>query len=105
MDGFENVDLKAHFDDLPAVIINVERIGDEDTLEIAEQVRGWLAETQTKVPDGIEITLLNDQSADLVVRLNALLTNARSGLILVALILALFLRFRLAMWVTAGVPI
>ena len=105
VDGFENVDLKAHFDDLPAVLLNVERVGDEDTLEIAKQVKGWLAETRTKLPDGIEITLLNDQSADLVVRLNALLTNARSGLILVACILALFLRFRLAMWVTAGVPI
>jgi multidrug efflux pump subunit AcrB len=105
VDGFENVDLNAHFDGLPAVLLNVERIGDEDTLEIAEQVKGWFAETEPKLPDGIRMTLLNDQSSDLVVRLDALLTNARSGLLLVAGVLALFLRFRLAMWVTAGVPI
>lgn len=105
VDGFENVDLSARFDGLPAVLLNVERVGDEDTLEIAEQVKGWFAETEAKLPEGIRMTLLNDQSSDLVVRLDALLTNARSGLFLVAGVLALFLRFRLAMWVTAGVPI
>jgi multidrug efflux pump subunit AcrB len=105
VDGFESVDLSARFDGQPAVLLNVERVGDEDTLEIAEQVKGWFSETEAKLPEGIRMTLLNDQSADLVVRLDALLTNARSGLFLVAGVLALFLRFRLAMWVTAGVPI
>ncbi len=105
VDGFEDIDLRARFDGLPAVVLNVERVGDEDTLEIAEQVHGWFEDTKPRLPQGIEMTLLNDQSADLVVRLDALLINARSGLILVAAVLALFLRFRLAMWVTAGVPI
>jgi multidrug efflux pump subunit AcrB len=105
VDGFEDIDLRAYLDDLPAVFLNVERIGDEDTLEIADQVRGWFAKTEPQLPEGIQMTILNDQSADLVVRLDALLVNARSGLLLVAGVLALFLRFRLAMWVTAGVPI
>ena len=105
VDGFEDIHLRARFDGQPAVFLMVERIGEEDTLEIAEQVHGWLENAHQRFPDGIELTVLNDQSADLVVRLDALLVNARSGLFLVAAILALFLRFRLAMWVTAGVPI
>jgi len=105
VDGFEDIDLRAQVDGNPAVILNIERVGDEDTLEIAAQVHQWFKETKPQIPEGIEMTLLNDQSADLVVRLDALLVNARSGLLLVAAVLALFLRFRLAMWVTAGVPI
>ena len=105
VDGFEDVHLRARFDGHPAVFLQVERIGKEDTLEIAEQVHNWLESAPQRFPDGIELTVLNDQSADLVIRLNALLGNARSGLLLVAAVLALFLRFRLAMWVTAGVPI
>jgi multidrug efflux pump subunit AcrB len=105
VDGFEDIDLRAYLDGSPAVFINVERIGEEDTLEIADQVKGWFSETEPQLPEGIRMTLLNDQSADLVARLDALLVNARSGLLLVAGVLALFLRFRLAMWVTAGVPI
>ncbi|MDG2332962.1 MAG: efflux RND transporter permease subunit [Myxococcota bacterium] len=105
VDGFKDIDLRAQIDGMPAVILNIERVGDEDTLEIADQVRTWFKGAEPRLPEGIEMKLLNDQSADLVVRLNALLVNARSGLILVAAVLALFLRFRLAMWVTAGVPI
>ena len=105
IDGFKDIDLRAQVDGMPAVILNIERVGDEDTLEIADQVRAWFKEAEPRLPEGIAMKLLNDQSADLVVRLDALLVNARSGLLLVAAVLALFLRFRLAMWVTAGVPI
>jgi len=105
VDGFEDIHTEARFEDTSAVFLNVERIGEEDTLEIAAQVHGWLKEARPRLPDGIQLTVLDDQSVDLSVRLEALLINARSGLLLVAAVLALFLRFRLAMWVTAGVPI
>jgi multidrug efflux pump subunit AcrB len=105
VDGFEDIHLRARFEGSPAVLINIERIGEEDTLEIAAEVHAWLKDAQTQIPEGIKLTLLDDQSSDLVIRLNALLVNARSGLLLVVAVLALFLRFRLAMWVTAGVPI
>ncbi len=105
VDGFEDVDLMARFDGKPAVIVQVDRIGEEDILDIVGEVKPWLAEFRRTVPEGIEVTIFRDASADLVARLDALSSNARSGLLLVVAILALFLRFRLAMWVAAGVPI
>ena len=105
IDGFEDVELGARFDGKPAVVIQVERINEEDILDIASVVNPWVEEFAAALPDGIEITVFNDQSVDLVERLDVLTANARSGLILVVLVLALFLRFRLAMWVAAGVPI
>ncbi len=105
VDGFEDVDLRARFNGLPAVIIQVDRIGDEDILDIVSEVRPWIAEFERTLPEGIEVTVFADGSRDLDARLSALSSNARSGLILVVGVLALFLRFRLAMWVAAGVPI
>lgn len=105
VDGFEDVDLRARFNGKPAVMVKVERIGDEDILEIADAVKAWIPGFQATLPEGIEISTYNDDSKELIARLDALAGNARSGLILVLLILTMFLRFRLAMWVAAGVPI
>jgi len=105
IDGFEDIDLRARFNGKPAVIILVERLGEEDILDVVEAVKPWLEEFRTTLPEGIEVTVFADASKDLEARLSAMTRNARSGLILVVAILALFLRFRLAMWVAAGVPI
>ena len=105
VDGFEDVDLRARFDGKPAVVVQVDRIGDEDVLDIVAQVHPWLERFRQSVPEGIEVEIFNDASEDLRARLSALSNNAWSGLALVVAVLALFLRFRLAMWVAAGVPV
>jgi multidrug efflux pump subunit AcrB len=105
VDGFRDDDLRASFNGKPAVLVKVLRAGEEDTLDIAAKVKAYVAQVRPRLPEGIELTIWQDQSADLRTRINALLGNARSGLILVLLVLAVFLRFRLAVWVAAGVPI
>jgi len=105
VDGFEDSDLRAQFDGMPALLLDIGLIGDEDILDVAGAVKAWKVPFETSLPNGIHVTIFNDESTDLVTRLNALGSNARSGLILVLLVLTLFLRFRLAMWVAAGVPI
>ncbi len=104
-DGFKDTDLRAHFDNNPAVIVQVSRVGSEDILAIAEQVKSYIDVKGSSVPDGIALTIWKDEAQDLVDRLDALMKNARSGLLLVLIVLALFLRFRLALWVAAGLPI
>jgi len=105
VDGFEDSDLLARFDGKPSVAIKVSRVGEEDVLLIADQVEAYLEQARLEVPEGISLTVWQDESQDLVDRLNALAKNARSGLLLVLLVLTLFLRFRLAMWVAAGIPV
>ncbi len=105
VDGFEDTDLRAQFNGLPAVVVAVGLIGDEDILDAAADVKAWIGPFTASLPEGVEVLIFNDESTDLVARLDALGRNARSGIILVLLVLTLFLRFRLAMWVAAGVPI
>jgi multidrug efflux pump subunit AcrB len=105
VDGFEDSDLQARFDGEPAVALKVSRVGEEDILLIAEEVKNFLQQARLEVPEGIELTIWQDESQDLVDRLDALAKNARSGLLLVLLVLTLFLRFRLALWVAVGIPV
>ncbi len=105
VDGFEDTELRAQFNGMPSLVIDVSLIGNEDIRNVAAAVEGWIEPFRASVPEDVEILIFNDESKDLVVRLDTLTKNARSGIILVMLILTCFLRFRLAMWVAAGVPI
>lgn len=104
-DGFEEGDLQVRFNGLPAAMVRVNRIGDEDTIEIAEKVHDYIDTLKPTLPEGIDITLSRDSSRELGARLSVLLNTALGGLAMVLLTLAMPLRFRLAMWVAAGIPI
>ena len=105
VDGFQEGDTQARFDGMPAAMIKVYQIGDEDVVEIVEQVSAYVEEARTRMPDGIEVAIWQDESRVLRDRIDILLGAAASGLALVLVLLALPLQFRLAMWVAAGIPI
>lgn len=104
-DGFAETDQFARFDGKPTVIVKVSRVGDENALQIAEDVKRYIAEAQTRLPDGIALTTWADFSRILDGRLNLMLKNGVMGFILVLFSLTLFLRLRLAFWVALGIPI
>jgi multidrug efflux pump subunit AcrB len=105
VDGFEETDQSARFDGEPAVLIQVFRVGEQDATELARRVKAYVAEAETRMPEGISLTIWQDDSRILKSRLNTLLRNARAGFLLVLLVLALFLRLRLAFWVSLGIPL
>lgn len=105
VDGFEDVDLASHFDGKPAVVISVYRVGNEDTLALADLVRQYVRETNQTLPEGVKLSVWNDQSVYLKGRLELLQRNALAGLLLVLVVLALFLRPSLAFMVALGIPI
>ena len=105
VDGFQEGDTQARFDGKPAAIVRVNQVGDEDVVEISENVRAYVEEARGRMPDGIELTIWRDESEALQARIDILLGSAATGLALVLLLLTLPLQFRLAMWVAAGIPI
>ena len=105
VDGFADTDQSARFNGLPTVLVQIYRVGNESALEIAEIVKAYVADTQPLMPEGIELTTWQDDSKVLQDRLGLLLRNGRSGFILVFIALALFLKLRLAWWVTVGMVI
>ncbi|MGE9271202.1 MAG: efflux RND transporter permease subunit, partial [Verrucomicrobiales bacterium] len=104
-DAFEDVDLAARFDEREAVLVNIYRVGNEDTLTLAKLVREYVEESQSRLPEGVSLSIWNDQSSYLLGRLELLQRNATVGLLLVLGVLTLFLRPSLAMLVALGIPV
>ena len=104
-DGFEEGDLSARFNGKPAVVLAVSQLEGEDILQIAKDVKAFIAQAQAQLPEGLKLSVWTDTSQELAQRLNALNSTAAGGFVLVMIVLALFLRFRVAMWVAAGIPI
>jgi len=105
VDGFADTDLSSRFDGKPAVLVQVFRVGDQSVLEVAAAVSDYVASAQPRLPTGITLTTWRDQTKLLESRMSLLLRNAATGLLLVFLVLALFLRFKLAVWVSLGIPV
>ena len=105
VDGFEEGDRYSTFNGEPASLISVERVGDQKVLDVAGATKAFLAQVALRLPEGVDVTVWRDDSVYLEDRLSILLRNARGGFILVFVVLALFLRMRLAIWVAVGVPV
>lgn len=104
-DAFAESDERATFDGEPAVLVTVFRVGDQKLLEVADAAIRYVDELQAGLPEGLHVEVWQNGATYLEQRLGSMLGNARSGFLLVVLVLALFLRLRLALWVALGIPI
>jgi multidrug efflux pump subunit AcrB len=105
VDGFKEEDLYSRYDGHPAIVLNIFRTGNEDTLRLAKLVREFVAEKHAHVAKGVDLEIWNDESVLLEGRIHLLLEDGFQGFLLVYLALALFLRPALAFHVALGIPI
>jgi len=105
VDGFEEEDRYALFDGRPAVSVKVFRVGEQKVLELVDSVNEHLEELRRQLPEDLDLTVWTNAAQTLRDRLQILINNGISGFILVFVVLALFLRLRLAIWVSLGVPL
>jgi multidrug efflux pump subunit AcrB len=104
-DAFAEGDVKTFFDGEPSILVNVFRVGSEDTLKVADAVRWYVEHTAPlEFPEGVTLAVWKDDSVYLRGRLDLLARNGLVGLALVFLVLALFLRPSLAILVSIGIP-
>lgn len=105
-DHFEDKSVINEVNGKPALVVSVDRTAEEDLLTIANEVRTY-AETAKEAleKDGYELQVWGDTSIDVADRMRLLRDNGIQGLLLVFILLALFLDFRLAFWVSMGIPI
>ncbi len=99
----ENPD-RIYFNDDVAVRVSISNTNNEDLMETAENVKKYIA-TFSKQHKNVHINISSDSSITLGERTTLLLKNIFFGVLLVLLFLAIFLNFRLAFWVAAGMPI
>jgi len=102
---FEDSDRFATYNGQRTIGLDVYRVGDQTPVGVSKAVRDAMAGIEADMAEGIDWDINRDRSEIYEQRLNLLLKNAFFGLILVLLLLGLFLEFKLAFWVTMGIPI
>jgi multidrug efflux pump subunit AcrB len=103
VDGFEETDQSSRFNGKPMAMVEVFRVGDQSALEVADAVKAYVEDARLRMPAGVEVTVWQDDSRVLRSRMSLLFRNGAAGLGLLFVVLALFLRFRLAFWTAAGI--
>jgi multidrug efflux pump subunit AcrB len=101
--GFEEEPIEARFNGKPCVILEVYRVGMQNAIQLSQTVRDYIDNAQ--LSPGVELTYWRDRSIIIEKRLNTLYVNAGQGALLVVLILGLFLRPSVALWVCLGIPV
>ncbi len=105
-DGFQDSDLIIRHQNQPAAFVEIYRAEGEQVMDVATAVQQHVANVIIpSLPDGVGITIWNDDSLTYQERVNLLLKNGTLGLLLVLVALALFLEIRLAVWVAAGLAV
>jgi multidrug efflux pump subunit AcrB/ribosome modulation factor len=93
---------QASFDNKPAVSIDIYRIGDQNIMDIAKSLNNYI--DQVQLPDNMQLHIWQDDSKHFKSRIDLLLDNAFTGLLLLFVVLLLFLNARLSFWVSLGIP-
>lgn len=88
-----------------AVYIQVKATTEQNMVPVANSVNAYIKQKNEQLPAGVTIESLVDMTYYLNGRLSMMKTNLLQGMFLVALMLFVFLRFKLAMWVTIGIPV
>ena len=102
-DGFVDEDIRSEVDGLPTVFVRINAAEKESFSDIAQQVRGQLANFDP--PHGISVRIWNDRAEPSIDRIGKIIENAAIGAILVLLCLVLVFDLRIAFWIGAGIPI
>nr|VFK62739.1 MAG: Multidrug efflux pump subunit AcrB [Candidatus Kentron sp. TUN] len=104
-DGFSEDPRYARFNGRPAVSLDVYRVGNQSALALARDVRNYVDGIRGHLPPGVVIDYWRDRSRIIKLRLDTLVNSAIQGGILIFLLLTLFLRLSVAIWVCVGIPI
>ena len=88
-----------------ANLITVFRVGNQNALDVSASVREYVENKNLELPSTVKVTAWDDEARILSGRIDTIVRNAQQGLILVILVLALFLKPKLAFWVSLGIPI
>ncbi|MFO7725059.1 MAG: efflux RND transporter permease subunit [Oceanipulchritudo sp.] len=104
-DGFDENMMYSEFNGNRAVMVDVFRVGNQNVIDVANTVKAYIERSKSTLPEGVALTVWNDWSETIRDRLNTLSGSLLWGGLLVFIILAMFLRFSVAMFVALGVPV
>ena len=104
-DGFVEVQFYSIFNGKPSIGISVSAVGDQNQIDISNEVTDYVKKRSQTLPEGISIESWGNSTAYLSESISIMVSNMTMGIVLVLVILGIFLRLQLAFWVMLGMPI
>ncbi len=103
--GFEDETTRSRLNLQPAVSLTVEKRTGANIIEVVDTVKLGLQRLQDRLPEGVQVTLVADQSVDIRAMVSELENNILAGLLLVIVVLMAFLGFRNSLFVAIALPL
>ena len=104
-DGFEERTNYMRSNGKHAAFISVKATNQQSLPDVAAAVQQFVKRKNTELPAGYQLEVLVDMTYYLNGRLSMMWSNMLQGAALVLLLLMIFLRFRVALWVMLGLPL
>ena len=105
IDGYELQRVETMYNGQPTITVEAFRVGKQSTIEVASKVLQFIEDYSPQLPQGIKIGTYANTSEVVKDRLSTLINSAIQGGILVLILLSLFLRPAVALWVGLGIPV
>lgn len=103
-DRWSDVPNRNYYNGQPSISFNVKSTTQENIITVAELTQAYIQKFNEE-NDLVHIDVVQDRTNTLRQRIDLLLNNGIVGFVLVAVILALFLNIRLALWVAIAIPV
>ena len=104
-DTYEEARTLSRINGQPSINLSVQKKTEGNTIALVAKLRELVETQRGTLPEGAELTAINDYSVVLKERLGILETNAFFGLVLVVFMLFLFIGWRNAMFAALGIPV
>lgn len=104
-DGFVEGERYFKYSGKNAMSVRVNATRQQNIIPVSNSVKAYIEQRNETLPRGIQIKTVVDFTYYLNGRLDMMLNNLAQGAVLVFLMLAIFLRFKLAFWVMIGLPV
>jgi len=103
--GFADDGVYARYNGQQSISLEIAKVPGGSSTDIVNTARQVVEEARSELPEGVELSFLNDSTIQIRDSLNVLITNALLGLALVVVVLLLFVGFRNAVLTAIGIPI
>ncbi|HKL85315.1 MAG TPA: efflux RND transporter permease subunit, partial [Treponemataceae bacterium] len=102
---YESGSSDVRFNGEDGLVLRVTKVPQGDAISIVDGITALVSDSKLVIPEGVNLTLLNDSTIQIRDSINVLITNAAQGLFLLVVILFFFVGIRNALMTAFGIPV
>ena len=102
---FEESKTLSRVDGERAISLTIIKTEEADAINLSEEIRQEVKEYKKILPEGLNVSVFSDTSKYIFNRIHTMESSAKLGLFLVAILLILFMNWRISLMTALGIPV